>query len=287
MRPFHLILVFVVLLSILGAGTRVKAADDDAATLAQQAIAAAQKGDLPQAITLATRVVELEPKQTRGWLLRGRLYDRQHELAKAAADFSSAIKLDPELAEAWEERGEAWFKAGKFAEALTDFDAYLRLMPEQKPYHWQRGIALYYAGRFADGKRQFELHQTVNKHDVENAVWHFLCTARAEGLEAARKQLIPIDNDPRVPMAKVHELFAGKAKPKDVLAVARTVPAKSAAGEPLFYAHLYLGIYFEATGDTKQAREFILKAAERAKENGYMGDVARVHAELLRSKTPR
>jgi len=50
----------------------------------------------------------------------------------------------------------------------------------------------------------------------------------------------------------------------------------------MFYAHLYLGIYFEAIGDAKQARDYIFKAAERANQNGYMGDVARVHADILR-----
>ena len=101
-------------------------------------------------------------------------------------------------------------------------------------------------------------------------------------MEPARKNLIPIEGDGRVPMSQVHQLFAGKAKPEDVLAAAKAAPAHNRAGEPLFYAHLYLGIYFEALGDAKQARDYIFKAAERANENGYMGDVARVHAEILR-----
>ena len=127
-----------------------------------------------------------------------------------------------------------------------------------------------------------EIHQTVNSNDVENAVWHFLCAARADGLASAKQGLIPIDGDGRVPMAQVHQLFAGKAKPEDVLAAAKAAPAETRAGEPMFYAHLYLGIYFEAIGDAKQARDYIFKAAERANQNGYMGDVARVHADILR-----
>ena len=80
-------------------------------------------------------------------------------------------------------------------------------------------------------------------------------------------------------MAQVHQLFAGKARPEDVLTAAKAAPAQARGSEPIFYAHLYLGIYFEAIGDAKQARDYILKAAGRASENGYMGDVARVHAE--------
>jgi len=108
---------------------------------------------------------------------------------------------------------------------------------------------------------------------VENAVWHFLCTARAESLEAAQKKLIPIEQDVRVPMAQVHQLFAGRPLPRMCWRRRRPRPPTPAPG-PLFYAHLYLGLYYEALGDDKQAREYIQKAAARSKENGYMGDVA-------------
>ena len=167
-----------------------------------------------------------------------------------------------------------------------DFDKALELEPDRKPYHWQRGISLYYAGRFAEGKQQFALHQTVNPHDVENAVWHFLCTARAEGMAAAKRELIPIEGDARIPMAEVHKLFAGSVGPEAVLESARAATARSRAGEPLFYANLYLGLYYEAIGDNKQAREYIFKAAERAGDNGYMGHVARIHAESLNKAKP-
>lgn len=201
-------------------------------------------------------------------------------IAKTAEDRVQAI--DKRSAGEWQARGEAHFRAGKIEESLSDFDNFLRLVPERKPYHWQRGIALYYAGRFAAGKAQFELHQTVNSQDVENAVWHFLCTARLEGIAAARKQLIPIERDSRVPMAQVQQLFAGKITPADVLKAAKAAPETTDAGEPLFYANLYLGLYYEALGDGMKAKEHIQKAAARANQNGYMGDVARVHAEILR-----
>lgn len=258
--------------------------ESDTSELAQQTIAAYRKGDVPAALALATKLIEAAPKQPQSWFLRAQLHVQQRAHAKAITDYSEVIKLDAKSASAWQARGEAHFKLGKIAESITDFDQFLKLVPEQKPQHWQRGISLYYADRFKDGKEQFEIHQTVNANDVENAVWHFLCAARADGLEKARKGLIPIEGDGRVPMAQVHQLFAGKVKPEAVLAAANAAPAHTRAGEPLFYAHLYLGIYFEAIGDAKQARDYIFKAAERANENGYMGDVARVHAEILRKR---
>jgi lipoprotein NlpI len=250
--------------------------------LMQQAIGTHRKDDFAQSVALATQAIKSALKQSQTWQNRAQLYASHGDHAKAVADYNEVIKLDPNNADAWQRRGEAYFKCGKFAESVSDFNKYLSLIPDQKPYHWQRGISLYYAGRFREGKQQFALHQTVNPHDVENAVWHFLCTARAEGMGAAKKQLIPIVNDARVPMAQVHRLFAGKATPQEVLAAAQAAPTNTRAGEPVFYANLYLGLFFEALGDGKKAREYILRAAERSKENGYMGDVARVHADILR-----
>ena len=51
----------------------------------------------------------------------------------------------------------------------------------------------------------------------------------------------------------------------------------------LFYAHLYIGLYHEAHGSGAGAREHILLAAEKYAGDDYMGDVARVHAEVLRA----
>jgi lipoprotein NlpI len=87
-------------------------------------------------------------------------------------------------------RGEEHFRQAQIAESIADFDRQVKLQPDQAAQHWQRGIAYYYAGEYDKGARQFELHQTVNPQDVENAVWHFLCVVRAPkgSVEAARKK---------------------------------------------------------------------------------------------------
>ena len=177
------------------------------------------------------------------------------------------------------ERGVQSFFDAKPKESVEAFDALLKLEPAAKPQLWQRGLSLYYTGDFKAGREQFETHQTYNSNDVENAAWHFLCVAKADGVEAARKVLIPIEGDARVPMKQVHELFAGKAKPEDVLKA-----AESGEGNELrnhrCYAHLYLGLYFEATGEDAKAKEHMVKAATDYKMDHYMGKVAQVHVKL-------
>jgi lipoprotein NlpI len=171
------------------------------------------------------------------------------------------------------------FYAAKPKESVAAFDKLIAIVPDSKPQLWQRGLSLYYTGDFKAGREQFETHQTVNTADVENAAWHFICVARAENVEAARKALIPIEGDTRVPMKQVHELFAGKATVEDVLKA-----AESGEGEALknhrCYAHLYLGLYFEALGDEAKAKEHMLKAAKDFKMDHYMGKCAQVHVQL-------
>ncbi|HJQ81638.1 MAG TPA: ThuA domain-containing protein, partial [Lacipirellulaceae bacterium] len=213
-----------------------------------------------------------------------------------AGDFSAALKhLEPLLeadgvdqtmkvearklaARALHLRGEKHFRQARITESIADFDRELELEPGRAPQHWQRGIALYYAGEYEKGARQFKLHQTVNPQDVENAAWHFLCTARAPGgsVEAARKILIPVTQDPRVPMAQVQQMYAGETAPDEVLRV-----GEEAGGTAQFYAELYVGLYYEALGRHDESLHLVSSAAENAAaQDNYMGDVARVHVAL-------
>ena len=176
------------------------------------------------------------------------------------------------------DRAVADFQRGRVKESAAGFDNLVRLVPDSAPQLWQRGIALYYAGRYRDCRAQFESHRTVNPADVENAAWHFLCVARAESPEKARSALLPVGPDPRVPMREIYEMFRGTRRPEDVLAVAGTQPSAQ------FYAHLYLGLYYEALNNKALALEHITAAAtERfASAGGYMHTVAKVHLGILR-----
>jgi lipoprotein NlpI len=254
-------------------------------TLLEQARAAATARQFDEAIKLATRALEAAPDDADARALRAQLYLETKQPAKAIADFDRVIAKHPQAAQYIDRRGDAHLMLGKMTEAVADFDRFLALTPTRKPEHWRRGIALYYAGRFKDGVEQFELHQTVNRADVENAVWHYLCNAKVVGPDKARQALIPIRGDPRVPLMTVHALFAGKAKPEDVLkeAAAGDVSAERKKSQ-LFYAYLYLGLYFESAGDAKASLEHMTKAANEYSNPGYMGDVARVHVQLRKAK---
>ncbi|MCZ6672533.1 MAG: hypothetical protein O7C75_06290, partial [Verrucomicrobia bacterium] len=75
------------------------------------------------------------------------------------------------------------------------------------------------------------------------------------------------------------ELFAGKGTVEDVLEAANS--SSSFKRQQLCYAHLYLGLYYEALEKSDLAKKHILLAANDYSMNNYMGMVAQVHAREL------
>lgn len=240
----RLMLANVVLVSCLS----LTVVAQDAEQLLQQATEAAQRGEHERSIRLLTRAIESDSKLAIAWYLRGREN----------------------------------FRAGRIDESVADFDQCVKLEPAAENRQWERGISCYYAGQFAKGAKQFEDYQKFHDQDVENSVWRYLCVAREEDVEKAKATLLPITNDPRVPMMEIFAMYQGKLKPEDVLAAAeKNPPNRELLNQRVFYAHLYIGLWYEAAGKAAEAKKHILES-EKHKIAHYMWDVAHVHAARLR-----
>jgi lipoprotein NlpI len=232
---------------------------------------------------MADQLARDHPKDHNVFSLRAMANDGLGRNAEALKDLTMALELDPKQTQLLNQRGATHFKLGHIKESIADFDAYLEKHPKQAPGHWMRGISLYYAGRYEDGRKQFEGYQTTDTNDVENAVWHYLCNARAIGKDKARAAMLKIGDDKRVPMMVVYKLFKGEARPEDVLTAANAGDVKDdLRKQQRFYAHLYLGLYWDSEGDRKKALEHLNEAATTYRIRHYMADVARVHADILK-----
>ena len=206
----------------------------------------------------------------------------EHE--KAIALLDGVIKLEAPPPYAYYLRGRELLRIGKIEASVADLDQYVKLEPKSESRQWERGIAYYYAGKFAEGAKQFEIYQTYHDQDVENSVWRYLCATKINGVEKARANMLPIEHDSRIPMMEVFDLFRGKKTPDDVFTAAKAgTPNPATLEMRLFYANLYVGLYYDSLGQMEKAREQIALAAEHAHVAEYMGDVARVHAKHLKS----
>jgi lipoprotein NlpI len=80
-------------------------------------------------------------------------------------------------------------------------------------------------------------------------------------------------------MREIIAYYRGEGTPAEILAAAE---AGDDAGRRnrLCYAHLYLGLFAEATGDMEAAKQHIRLAAGRYAMDHYMGRTAQVHATL-------
>jgi lipoprotein NlpI len=254
----------------------------------QQARRALIRNEAEVALRLAGKAIAANPKDARAYLVRGAAHEALRKHAEAVADFDKCLERDPRCAEAYDHRGSEQFKRGLVKESLADFDQFLKLEPKAAPGHWKRGISLYYVGRYDDGRKQFKDGEKVFADDVENAVWHFLCNARLVGVEKARSETLKIGRDIRVPMMEVYDLYLGKSKPAAVLTAAeKSKVLAEERKQQLFYAHLYLGLYYDVTGDKPKALEHMALAEGKFRIAHYMGDVAHVHADLLRKEVKK
>jgi lipoprotein NlpI len=266
------------------AATLTRAAEPASLDAAQTAFA---QGRLADARELTTKIIEAGKPPAAAYALRAACASTAGDHTSAVADFSELVKLEPRSSQVYDARGSEQFMLGNFADSIADFDRAIELQPGLERGHWKRGISYYYAGKYAEGQKQFEGYQQVDGNDVENAVWRFLCMVRSQGLEKARKDILLIRNDGRVPMMQIYALYSGQGNEQAVIdATTAGDPAPAELNARQFYAELYLGLYAEAIGDKRAAQRHI-DAAEKHKISHYMWDVARVHADLLHRPADR
>ncbi|QEG23473.1 tetratricopeptide repeat protein [Mariniblastus fucicola] len=170
------------------------------------------------------------------------------------------------------------FGAGEMDAAVEVYDEILKERPDMKPQLWQRGLALYYAGQFEKGVEQFETHQTYNSQDVENSVWHMLCQSQLSSVEEAREKMIQIDEDTRIPMKQVFEMFAGSGSPEAVFEACSYDPQNPQRNGSIYHGLLYVGLFQEMNGDQEASNETMRKALKcKPLMVGLMAHVAEGH----------
>ena len=220
-------------------------------------------------------------------LLLQKIHDGSHEEVPALAQ---RLHKHPDATGAdWMTVALSWFALGEMQKAVDVYDQVLEKYPTEKPHLWQRGLALYYNEEYERGVDQFNSHQTLGTHDIENSVWHLLCNAKLKPLAEARKELIPNPGETRRMMHAVYDLFDGTAKPDDVLkasGIASDGADQKKFDSQAYHSWLYVGLYHEMMGD-QEASIAAMKKAQRCglSSRGLMSVIASTHLKLREKNT--
>jgi len=286
MRQFRFVFALALALTVASFPMSQSRADDvdDALKAASDAL---RSGDNDKALKAAEEAVKLDPKKAMAWFLRAEAKAKVRKHEEAIKDYEKAFELDKKLLAAINQRGGERFRMGLVKESVEDFETYIKANPKAYDDHWRYGISLYYAGRPADGAKQFKAGEGAFGNDVENIFWHYLCNAKVDGVEKARKAMLTLakQGDSRAYMMKVNDLIRGKAKPEEVIEAAEKAKLDGEQKtEFLFYAHLYVGLNYEAEGNSKKCIEHLTAAVEKYKISHYMWDVGNVHLMLLKKR---
>lgn len=191
----------------------------------------------------------------------------------------AVVELLPKDVRVQQRAAELLYLSGNAKESVPVFDRVIELLPSRAADNWQRGIALATVGEFKRGAEQFKLHHDVNPDDVENSAWYYLCVAKSESVEAAKKTLIGSRGDRREPMMEILKMLQGRSTPEQVLEAAeKSSPVPELKVRAKFYADLYIGLYYDSIGREEDAVKFFKRSLEQG-ETGYMADTARVYLE--------
>ena len=131
---------------------------------------------------------------------------------------------------------------------------------------------------------QFARYHSVGATDVENGLWHFLCLAEAEGVEKARGALLDYTRMREAPFPGLWALYRGEGSAEAVMESAESGgDGEEGRGRRLFYAHYYVGKYYEAMKDFPKARDHVAKALAQSLPY-FMDDCAREDLRRLEAR---
>lgn len=185
-------------------------------------------------------------------------------------------------------RGDLHFFRGDFKDSVRDYEQMCEVNSEMEASHWRLGIVYYYAGQPEKSAKLFDRFYQTDDVDRECGLWKFLGDAKAADPQKARERLLKYSKSDREPLPSIYRLFDGTSTPDELVKSFRDAKLTEPIREQRsFYVELYLGLWHDAHGRTKDALPHFFAATANAWPRSagygpnYMWHVARLHYEQL------
>lgn len=118
-------------------------APNDKFTLVNLGVVNIQKKEYDDAEKYLNRLLEIYPKYTEGYMMRGAMYQEKGDTIQAFANYDEAIKTDKYLSHPYAMRGLLYYYKQDLDKALGDFDEAIRLDPLYEGNYINRGLVRY------------------------------------------------------------------------------------------------------------------------------------------------
>ncbi len=128
---------------------------NDTAPLYNMAAGSVQRGQDKEALSICSSLLEREPQNPGGHLLRGVVLFRQNKTREALDELRESVRLSPGSAEAVYNLGVALLAAGKKEEALDAFQRAVEIKPSLVEGHMALGRLLGDAGRYEEAQEEY------------------------------------------------------------------------------------------------------------------------------------
>ncbi|KAG1691778.1 hypothetical protein DVH05_026152 [Phytophthora capsici] len=125
--------VFALVAGVLCALSGIHQAEANLDSVAKVRVAADNAfagGDMKTAISLLSKLIEMEPKNERNFYKRFRAYLSERKYSHALSDLSSSLDVNPKYKQGMLQRGKLLMMLGQCAEATQDFQNFVELYPK-------------------------------------------------------------------------------------------------------------------------------------------------------------
>jgi tetratricopeptide (TPR) repeat protein len=124
--------------------------------IAQKALEATNNGNLAQAETYWSQLVDTFPSNPAVWSNRGNARIGQNKLELALKDFNQAILLAPTASDPYLNRGTALEGMGRYEDAIADYNKVLEIDPQDALAYNNRGNAEGALGKWEEALKDYQ-----------------------------------------------------------------------------------------------------------------------------------
>ncbi len=157
-----------------------------------------------EALELATKAIELQPRSPHGYALQATIFARMGQVPEAIQDLTKAIEFDQKTGEHYRRRGAGHIKIGDYQAAISDLTMAIQLGENDLTVFRDRGYAFEQSGRYAKALREYSEILKISPSDYLGLLsrgWVYRCLGEPQNAIRDFDKILeenPLDKEARL-----------------------------------------------------------------------------------------